>query len=212
MKFFHEHSKYPHLDKRFYNPRFDYKIHNKKILRGLLQVLSRLCKENTIRCTIMHGSLIGYYFGKQMLPWDDDIDVIIVEDDLPEFLKIKHNDKFHILEINPNSRNRSPHDRQNVIDARLICKKTGIFIDITFLTYNRVRKGLMNCKSPHYYAIRDILPLKQIEFEGCNVYVPNNIKTVLTSEYGQKVLIPRFKNWVFSNDRGWNKICLYLRK
>lgn len=202
MKFFHEHPNYPHLDKRFYNPQFNYKMYTNKILRGLLLVLSRICLNNDVKCVIMHGSLIGYYFNQHILPWDDDIDIIILEDDLPRFLRIKHNSKFHLFEINPNFRNRSPQDRENVIDARLICKKTGIFIDITFLTYNKVKIGQVNCKSPHYYKIEDILPLRKVEFEGCNVYVPNNIETVLVSEYGKRVLKPRFKNWIFS-DGSW---------
>ena len=199
MKFFKEHPNYPHLDVRFYNSQFNYKIYDKIILRGLLSTLIRLCSENNVKCIIAHGSLIGYYFNKLMLPWDDDIDVVLLEDCLPIFLKIRHNTKFHLLEINPNWKNRSPLDRQNVIDARLICKKTGIFIDITFLTYNRVKKGLINCKSPHYYDIKDFLPLKKDIFEGLEVYVPNNIKKILTSEYGQRVLKPTYQKWKFRN-------------
>ena len=40
----------------------------------------------------------------------------------------------YIIKINPNFINRNPADRDNVIDARIISKKYGCFIDITFLT------------------------------------------------------------------------------
>lgn len=201
MKFFHEHPNFPHLDIRFYNSRFNYKKYNKKILRGLLSVLTDLCEKNNVKCIIGHGTLIGHYFNQKMLPWDDDIDVVLLEDCVPNFLKIRHNSTFHKLEINPNWKNRSPLDRQNVIDARLICKKTGIFIDITFLTYNRLRKGIINCKSPHYYPIKDFLPLSETVFEDCKVCVPNKIENVLVREYGINVLKPIYKKWRFINGK-----------
>jgi phosphorylcholine metabolism protein LicD len=74
-KFFTEATFSQHLDSRYgvRNLRLE-DIHS--TLKYLLKVFSEYCKENDIKPVIMHGTLIGYYFNKKILPWDDDIDII----------------------------------------------------------------------------------------------------------------------------------------
>jgi len=92
-----------------------------------------------------------------------------------------------------------------VIDARFISKLFGFFIDITFLTKNEIytkkyKKIVINCKSPHYYFLDDFLPLKKDKFEDIELYVPNKIENVLVYEYGKKVFLPKFQNWIFKDN------------
>jgi phosphorylcholine metabolism protein LicD len=35
----------------------------------------------------MHGGLIGWYFNGHLLPWDDDVDVIILQNGIKHFVK-----------------------------------------------------------------------------------------------------------------------------
>ena len=65
-------------------------------------------------------------------------------------------------------------------------------------------KNTIHCFRPHFYNINDIYPLKQTTFEGIDVYVPNNVETVLVSEYGNKVLKPSYKNYYYENG-SWEK-------
>jgi len=109
-----------------------------------------------------------------------------------------------LVEVNPNSTNRNSKDRSNIIDARVISKNNGVFIDITFLT--RTRSGKLHCKSPHYYNPGDIKPIRKASFEGCEIFVPSNIKNCLQSEYGEKVFRPIFYNWVFDGDEWVRKV------
>lgn len=173
-------------------------------LKFLLEELSKICDKNDIKIIIMHGSLIGWYFNKSILPFDNDIDVCILQEDILKFIKldgIETND--YIIKINPNFINRNKNDRDNVIDARIISKNCGLFIDITFLT-NIENNNYYNCKSPHYYLKNYILPLKKDKFEDCNIYIPNKYKFCLFQEYGEKVLLPKYKNWIFKNNK-WIK-------
>jgi hypothetical protein len=213
-KYFKELPNKSHIDRRFGKPNLKFTknfiINN---LYFLLKKLSDICKENDIKLVIAHGTLIGHYFNKKVLPWDDDIDVVLIGESIQKFIKLntkKLSNQYFLLDINPNCINRNINDRKNVIDARLISKQFGFFIDITFLTFNKFisgkyRKTIVNCKSPHYYDIKDILPLREDKFNGIDIYVPNNIEKVLISEYGINVLKPKYKNWIF-RDNEWKRI------
>lgn len=212
-KYFKELPNKNHIDRRFGKPNL--KFTKKFIINNLyflLKKLSDICKNNDIKLVIAHGTLIGHFFNKKVLPWDDDIDVVLVGESIQKFIKLdtkKLSNQYFLLDINPNCINRKINDRKNVIDARLISKQFGFFIDITFLTLNKLmsektKKKIVNCKSPHYYDINDILPLKEDKFNGIDIYVPNNIKKVLISEYGFNVLKPKYKNWIF-RDNEWKK-------
>ena len=65
---------------------------------------------------------------------------------------------------------------------------------------------MINCFSPHYYPITDIYPLKQTTFENINVYIPNNVENTLISEYGNNVLKPYYKQYVYKDGKLVNKL------
>lgn len=202
MKFFNEIKGHSHYDLEYGKLVEKNTIINE--LKYLLQELTEICNKNEIKIIIMHGSLIGWHFNKKILPYDDDIDVCILEEDLIKFIKCDgiENENF-IIKINPNFINRNINDRDNVIDARIISKKCGVFIDITFLT-SIDKKDYYNCKSPHYYHKNMIKPLKKNNFENCEIYIPNQYKYCLFQEYGKNVLKPFYKKWKFINNE-WEK-------
>lgn len=118
---------------------------------------------------IMHGTLLGWYWNRKIMPWDSDVDVQVSERSI-EFLAAYHNMTVHryaladidpdaasanasqpgksdqgrnyLLDINPHYRNTSTTDALNVIDARWIDLSTGLFIDITTLRPNRTAAAL----------------------------------------------------------------------
>jgi phosphorylcholine metabolism protein LicD len=179
----------------------------------MLKVFINICEFNNIKPVLAHGGLIGHYFNNKMLPWDDDIDLVLIGKSINNFLRLDlkkiNSNKHFFLEINPNSLNRNINDRVNIIDARFISKKYGFFIDITFLTENKgltkkQGKNIINCKSPHYYFLEDFYPLKKEKFEEMEIYIPNKIKNVLSYEYGNKVFLPKYRNWIFK-DNLWQR-------
>ena len=138
-KFFKEMKDNPHLDIRYGKKNLSNEIIHSK-LKMLLKETVQIFDLVHIPCIIMHGSLIGWYFGKQMLPWDDDIDIVIL-DEHREKLKTLHqyqNNKI-LIEVNPviDTIHRDP---ANIIEARIICKNTGVFIDVTNLSKGNLFK------------------------------------------------------------------------
>jgi hypothetical protein len=177
----------PHIDLEYG------KIHNNQILRlepeliGALNALVLIAQRKDVKITIMYGSLIGYYFGKKILPWDDDIDVIVVGE--RSILSLASLDGWEsedfVFKVNPNFKNKSTKDHWNKIDARMISKFNGVFIDVTFFWQSG---DTHFAKDGNRYLNDMLLPLQPAVFCGIDVFVPNDIRKCLTQKYGQKVL------------------------
>ncbi|KAH7121122.1 LicD family-domain-containing protein [Dendryphion nanum] len=228
-KYFHESMFHQHYDGRFGSrPLTDEdRISN---LTALAQTYLSTMTALNIQTWIMHGSLLGWYWNRRIMPWDTDIDVQIGESSI-KFLGDYYNMTVHhfelssdgskpprptspsassrsyLLEINPNYVNASTEDYLNVIDARWIDTATGLFIDMTTLRRNASaeeegEKGSMMCKDKHHYMHEDIFPLRSSTFEGAPVLIPYRYSGLLTEEYGDKALTETvFEEHYFDEDR-----------
>lgn len=168
---------------------------------------------------IMHGSLLGWWWNRKIMPWDSDVDVQMSEGSM-DYLAKYYNMTIHhyklpgldhgrdyLLEINPNYVNGSVADWLNVIDARWIDTETGLFIDITTLRMNTTANPedddpKMYCKDKHHYRYKDIFPLRDSIFEGVSVKIPYAYTELLEEEYSAKSLTNKnFENHVFDTDK-----------
>jgi hypothetical protein len=158
-------------------------------LTGALNALVLIAKRKHVKITLMYGALIGYYFGGRMLPWDDDIDVIVVgEEDILALASLDGwESKDFIFKVNPNFINKNTNDHRNRIDARMISKYNGVFIDVLFL-WKSESGDTHFAKDGNRYTNDMLLPLNSAVFYGIDVYVPNKIRKCLTQKYGQRVL------------------------
>ena len=57
----------------------------------LVEALSRLFLNNHVTFIMCDGTLLGSYIGHDMLPWDDDIDIMVSHQDLPKVKRIFRN-------------------------------------------------------------------------------------------------------------------------
>jgi hypothetical protein len=196
MKFFKEQANNKHFDIRYGNGSVYNKDIIKEELRYLLKEFVRIATPIHVRPVLMHGGLIGWMFNKDMLPWDDDIDMVIIgHEDIDALLILDgmQTDEW-LFEINPNYSNNLSH---NVIDARMISKQLGVFIDITFF---RKQGERYVAKDGHSYETPSLLPLHEDYFMSTLIYIPNDVHKVLKQEYGQKVFKCTFKDWVFKEN------------
>ncbi|KAK0733992.1 LicD family-domain-containing protein [Lasiosphaeria miniovina] len=189
----------------------------KKALRGLVQAFLVTFNDLSIETWLMHGTLLGWWWNKQILPWDSDIDVQVSETSM-FFLAAYYNmsvfyhrmpgkpkGREYLLEVNPHYQNRGQTDKLNVIDARWIDMESGLFIDITTVRYNMTHpagEGMMSCKDGHEFRDTYLFPLRSALFEGVRTKIPYRYRELLVGEYGEKALsLTEFKNHRFDDDQ-----------
>ncbi|CAF9903896.1 MAG: hypothetical protein GOMPHAMPRED_000605 [Gomphillus americanus] len=202
QKFFPDESVFhPHYDGRFTDKVLkeeDRRPHLVAMIQAYLSTMNDLGAESWL----MHGSLMGWWWNRKILPWDSDIDTQMTLDtmsflfnyyqlytfhyDFPEY----ENGKNYMLEINPDFSLSNKWDYLNGIDARWIDMSTGIFIDITVVRPNKssTDPGLLTCKDQHKYNETDLFPLRDSWFEGIPCKVPYNYAWVLEEEYSRDSL------------------------
>ena len=166
----------------------------------------------------------------KILPWDSDLDVQVTERTMHFLASYYNMTIFHyrtsrfekardyLLEINPHYVIRDETDTQNVIDARWIDMRSGLFIDITTARYHKNHpqgENVLVCKDGHQYKVcnlnfRDganrrgqdtyIFPLWDTVFEGVPVKIPFAYKELLVAEYQEEALTEKqFAGCVFES-------------
>ncbi|KAL1305678.1 hypothetical protein AAFC00_007271 [Neodothiora populina] len=213
-KYFHESTFHPHYDGRFAEKPLPYdekRVHLTALVQTYLSTMNDIGAETWI----MHGSLLGWFWNKKIMPWDSDIDVQMSENSMTHLadyynMTVHHfklpgvpKGRDYMLEVNPNWINGSITDTLNVIDARWIDTDSGLFIDITTLRPNLTaqeegHEGYMMCKDKHHYNHSDIFPLRESTFEDIPVKIPYAYTDLLIEEYSHEALAVRdFENHHF---------------
>jgi len=180
-KYFFEPRDSPHYDRRYFHHLLS-SNESKKTLYSLYESWVHFAQSRNISSWLAHGSLIGWFWGGDILPWDDDLDVQMFCGELDRLFKenIGNISDFEFI-INPHYILDRPL-QNNKIDARLVDKSNGKFIDVTCLF--ETEDGYFSCKQPHIYSVTDILPLTATLFRGIPSFVPRNFVPILVEEYG----------------------------
>lgn len=216
-KYFHESTFNQHYDGRFGSASLndeDRRSH----LRALIQTWLSSMHDIGMETWLAHGTLLGWYWNRKIMPWDADLDVQISEKSMSHLADYYNMTVHHyklpgvddgrdfLLEINPRWRNASTADRTNRIDGRWVDTSSGLYIDITTLRHNETAEAegiedAMMCKDLHSYMYEQIFPLRETTFEGAAARVPFAYADVLTEEYGSESLSKtEYHNHVFDPD------------
>jgi phosphorylcholine metabolism protein LicD len=144
-----------------------------------------------IQFVLMYGGLIGYYMNRELLPFDDDLDLVVIgENSIHELIDKDgwETDEF-LFEVQPWCLKRGIIDTHisrlinRSIDARMICKQTGMFIDLTFL-YNVPSTDTYQARDFNAYDGKHLLPLRIGKIHGRSIYIPQNVEQTLKKRYG----------------------------
>ncbi|CEI41548.1 unnamed protein product [Fusarium venenatum] len=187
-----------HYDLKYFQEALEPAAQNARI-KVLMQTYLATLRDLGVQTWLMHGSLLGWWWGKKIMPWDLDADVSVTEADM-YFLSAYYNMTiyyyqydgcpdgcFFQLDINPYFKHREKDDWMNVIDARWVDMQTGLFIDITAARYDpghKMGEGVMYDKHDHEFKDKYIFPLLDTTFEGIPAKIPYRYEEMLTSEYG----------------------------
>lgn len=144
-------------------------------------VLSDILKE--IPHYFTFGTLLGIARDGRLIPWDDDIDLAIFEEDLEKIKErlLENVNRFEeILKIEMYTREQSNGD---IIAIMIDCyedeeKLFNISLDTIFIEGDNARQDL-NDTPLHYFIGKD-----EILFEGHKINVPKNYEEYLTYTYG----------------------------
>ena len=132
--------------RRKYNPDGSLLRKNQKELVEILKVLAEICDKNGIRWWLSSGTLLGAARHKGFIPWDDDIDVVMMRKDFRKlkrvlrsmdlkeyFLQSKRSD---IEYVNVFAKFRKKGTYVDTLNRRTAnYKHAGYFIDIFCLEY-----------------------------------------------------------------------------
>jgi hypothetical protein len=207
-KYFHEPGKSEllgHYDQRYYRGKPVPDDEKRETLHHLIRAYLVNFRDRNIETWIAHGTLLGWWWNGKIMPWDSDLDVQVSSSTLAWLGKnlnmTMHNytviaengteiNRKYLLDINPNLVDRLRGDGQNVIDARFIDVRNGLFIDITGLseTNPSIQPGVWSCKNSHRYKTRDLYPLRETVFEGVPALVPYSFDRILSVEYTARAL------------------------
>ncbi|KAL2041664.1 hypothetical protein N7G274_005448 [Stereocaulon virgatum] len=214
-----------HYDSRYehgilsYEDKQDTQVH---MIRAYLDFF----KKNGMETWLAHGTLLGWWWNGKMLPWDWDVDTQVSgptlmylgthfngsiydytsADSDPEL--VPPIERQYLLDVNPAIIERDRGNGDNVIDARWIDLRNGLYIDITGLseTEPSIAPGVWSCKNLHHYKTTDLYPMRETMYEGVVAKVPYAYYRILAEEYMEKALViteyeghkwhPEIKEWV----------------
>lgn len=109
-----------------------------KISLDILLFVDKICKENNLKYCLAYGTAIGAVRHKGFIPWDDDIDIIMLRDDYDKFLKIIDNynhDTYKCLHVGDKN---YFYGFAKVVDLRTVLEENnfirnpdlGVYIDV----------------------------------------------------------------------------------
>lgn len=172
---------------------------DQKVLIELFEKIIKLFKENDIEYWITGGTLLGAVRDKGMIPWDDDIDIGITQENINKLFKIKDKLEDADLEIVEWWGGYKIHDKK----GKEIPNKNFNFPFIDIFPYiienDKVylSKEARDFWSDDVYNLKDLFPLKEYEWHHLTVLGPNEPNNYLDNSY---------KGWTKKAYKGYNHV------
>lgn len=171
-----------------------------KLEKELMRDMVHLLKVNQIPFWLDCGTCLGAYRYGGVIPWDGDIDIAVLApdfDNVMRALKGLDTDKYHVQDWSnrccPKTYIRVYiRENRNYIDlyhfgidpraktvASILSYENSSFMVESY----KVRERRFTVPS----AYETIFPLKKADFDGIEVYVPNQTKKYLQERYGENI-------------------------
>ena len=159
----------------------------------------KVCRKHNIKYWLWRGALLGARRHQGFIPWDNDLDIGIMKEDYEKFRLVSHELPSDIFVQNASSDPEYKKAKHPII-AKLRdskgcygnCLRTGcnfhdgLMIDI-FGFYENGKDSIIETTSNKVnFNVRksDIFPLRELDFEGYKLFVPNRYDVILKKHYG----------------------------
>jgi len=127
---------------------------------GCLKSIHAFCEENNLKYYLTFGSLLGAIRHRGFIPWDDDIDIIMLRKDYNYFIERYYDERYKIISIENEPKCYTAYAK--LIDTDTVLKEAqhdfeiGAFVDIFVLDHlpnNRIKRFLFG----NYVQLRRLL-------------------------------------------------------
>lgn len=189
-------------------------------LKNMLNDVDKIFQENDLEYWISFGTLLGAVRHNDIIPWDDDIDLEIMEHDIDKLFSIEHKFKKHGYslvkfslgykiyktdgeEIKYGVHGENKYDwKYPFVDLFPMKKDDNKYI----LSNDMVRLMWSNC----FLEKEELYPLKKYNFGKFKVMGPNNPLPVLNRLYGNNWKTEAIKTYDHRHEVGIQKIRFML--
>ena len=165
----------------------------------LMISLDKICRKHGIVYWMWRGGLLGTVRHGGFIPWDNELDIGMMKEDYEKFRLVSHELPSNIFLQNASSDLEYGRDKSAIM-AKLrdnlgcfgYCAKVGCnFHDgpmIDIFGFEEGEPGIIKETTSNKVKFtvlkKDVFPLKNMNFEGFDVYIPNDFNKVLTNNYG----------------------------
>ena len=155
-------------------------IYAQKIVTEALEDFNNVCKKYNLKYIVVGGTLLGTLRHRGWIPWDDDIDVAMMKEDMDKLLHIYNSNEYLKSKYLINNGGKKYHRLKKIrprSDPHLI-------LDI-FQMNNDGNNYYDLVKNPNYYTnnrkvhIDDLFPTKYGKFSYLQVPIGNNPEKLL---------------------------------
>jgi len=175
-------------------------------IKYLLKIVVDIFNHHNISYFVSDGTLLGIVRDKQLIPWDTDADLIILEKDHQKVWNVLQNNlpPGTLLSRGCSVARCIETQKNNWVDLYFY-EEYGNMIRPCHYLYrwsNTCLSWLSNYFSMSSYYKKDVYPLKFIHWEDTMVKVPNQEEKILEDQYGSTWKTPiKRESWetVFSN-------------
>ena len=105
----------------------------------LLVYIDELCRDNNINYSIFYGSLIGVERHGGYIPWDDDLDIVLLRPEYEKLLDLLSKQQLYTL-LSPHTTENYRYEFAKLVDPRTCAisrqyygsesSKLGVYVDI----------------------------------------------------------------------------------